>query len=405
MSHLPMRGVRVVEVAHYTMTPSAGAVLADWGADVIKVEHTEGGDAQRGLRLGSLGVSVGSFQPMMEGPNRGKRSIGLDLKQPEALHVLHELIARADVFLVNLLPAARKRLKIDVDDMRAVNPQIIYVRGSAWGAKGPEAESGGFDLSVFWGRAGLAWGVTPFDSPRVLGMPAGAFGDSLGGLTMAGGVAAALFQRAQTGEPCELDVSLLGLGAWAASLSVNQALLTGEPHQGPSYGTPFNPLLAAYRTSDGRWILFIMVQPDRYWADLVEHLDRPDLATDARFSSIDALTANAAEATAILVEIIGARPFEYWTERFRTLQGQWSPVQNFLEVGMDPQLRANGGVRPVVDADGNQRELVLNPIVFDQTAPDITRAPQFAEHTDEILAELGHTDDEILDLKKAGAAR
>src|ERR1700684_3739706 len=225
----PMSGVRVLEVAQFTFTPSAGAVLADWGADVIKVEHAVSGDAQRGLQIGTGGASSGSFHPPREHPNRRKRSIGLALESPAARAVLLELARSSDVFLTNFLPSARARLGIDVEDLRAANPDIIYVRGSAHGPKGPDSEKGGYDGSTFWSRAGSAMGATPSDAPRVMIQPAGAYGDSMGGMTIAGGIAAALFARDRTGEPSVVDVSLLGVGAWANALSVGFALLEGGP--------------------------------------------------------------------------------------------------------------------------------------------------------------------------------
>jgi crotonobetainyl-CoA:carnitine CoA-transferase CaiB-like acyl-CoA transferase len=403
-----MQGVRVLEVAQFTFTPSAGAVLADWGADVIKVEHAVTGDAQRSLRLGTGGTAVGSFQPLMEHPNRGKRSIGLALDIDEAREVLYELARRSDVFLINFLPEARRKLKIEVEDLRAVNPNIIYVRGSAFGNHGPEREKGGYDSSAFWSRSGSAMLCTPPDAPRLIGQPGGAYGDSMGGMTIAGGIAAALYSRERTGEPSEVDVSLLSVGAWATGLSVDNALLMNEaPPTAPfSLNTAmFNPLVGNYQTADGRWINLTMLQGFRYWADFCRHLDRSDLVDDPRFASAEALMSQ--ESTQAAHGIISAefakQPFSYWMEKLRTLEGQWAPVQNALEVGNDPALRANGYIRTVLDEDGNQRELVANPVQFDNTPPELVRAPQFAEHTDEILAELGFDQDRIMELKIAGA--
>ena len=407
MPQRPMEGVRVLEVAQFTFTPAAGAVLADWGAEVIKVEHHEYGDAQRSLRIGTGGAAVGSFQPLMEGPNRGKRSIGLALDQPSGIEILYELAARSDVFLTNFLPAARRRLGIDVEHLRKANPRIIYVRGSAHGQRGPDAEMGGYDGSTFWSRAGSAMGSTPPDSPRVINMPAGAYGDNMGGMTIAGGISAALFARERTGEPSVVDVSLLSLGTWATSLSVNTALLVGAdmpvaPLTAPPYA-PVNPLIGNFRTSDGRWVNLTMLQPGRYWEDVCRHLDIEQYIDDERFDDGEKLIANAEQAGTVIAEAIGARTYADLLERFKTLEGQWSPNHTSLELAADPQVQANGYIQPLTDADGIERQLVANPVQFEETPPTLRRAPQFAEHTDDILRELGKSDEELIQLKIDGA--
>jgi len=174
VTHRPMEGVRILEVAQYTFVPAAGAVLADWGASVIKVEHAQNGDAQRGLtNVGSTSMGEGRFKPIMEHPNRGKRSIGLALEVTEAMEVLHRLVEGSDVFLTNFLPDARRRLHIELEDIRRVNPRIIYVRGSGYGVRGPDAERPGFDGAAFWSRGGSAYGVTPAGYDGTLFMPSG----------------------------------------------------------------------------------------------------------------------------------------------------------------------------------------------------------------------------------------
>ncbi|MFI9834690.1 CaiB/BaiF CoA transferase family protein [Streptomyces sp. NPDC051913] len=406
----PMEGVRVLEVAQFTFVPAAGAVLADWGADVIKIEHAERGDAQRGLVrvLGYDAVSGGSsFAPIVEGPNRGKRSVGLALEKPSARPVLEELIRGSDVFLTNFLPEARARLRIDVEDVRAVNPDIVYVRGSGFGPRGAEAGKGGYDSTAFWARGGSAAGVTPPGAERMTRMPAGAYGDNVGGMTIAGGIAAALYSRAVTGEPSVVDVSLLGVGAWATQFTVNMALMAKGPlpvHTPPRYGSVTNPLVGAYRSSDGRWIELSMLQPGRYWAEFCTLVGREDLAGDERFGRTEKLMANAAEAAEIVAAVIASRPYAHWVEILSRGEGQWASVQNAWEVGQDPALRANGLIASVVDADGVDRELVANPVQFDETPAGLTRAPQFAEHTDEVLRSLGLSDEELIALKIDGAA-
>ncbi|MCW2686370.1 MAG: L-carnitine dehydratase/bile acid-inducible protein, partial [Mycobacterium sp.] len=386
--------------------PAAGAVLADWGADVIKVEHAETGDAQRGLsRLMGMPVGSGSFAPLMEHPNRGKRSIGLALEQPEALEVLHELIRESDVFLTNFLPKARRRLGIELDDVRKINPHIIYVRGSGFGATGPDSEKGGYDSTAFWARGGSALGATPVDYDGLCVMPAGAYGDSLGGMTIAGGIAGALFARERTGETSIIDVSLLGVGAWANALSVGFALLEGgpPPQRPPGNSARTNPLVGNYRTSDNRWLVLAMLQPGRYWPEFCRHIDREDLISDERFATVEALMANAPQAAEIVQEVLAARTLAEWTSRFTGMEGQWAVAQNPWEVGQDPALRTNGLIAEVIDTEGTRRELVANPVQFDQKPVQIRRAPQFAEHTDEILRGLGRSDDELIGLKISGA--
>ena len=403
----PMRGVKVVEVAQFTFVPSAGAVLADWGAEVVKVEHAVTGDAQRGLKIGTGGAAEGSFQPLMEHPNRGKRSIGLALENPSAHAILMDLVRDADVFLTNFLPDASQRLRIGVDDVRHANPAIIYVRGSGHGQRGPDAHKAGYDGSTFWARAGSGWGATPVDSPKMIQLPAGAYGDSMGGAIIAGGIAAELFARDRTGEPSVLDVSLMSVGAWAMALSVCTALLTNELSAQPPLTDPpyiaVNPAIGNFRTSDGRFITLMMVQPGRYFADLCKHLGLEHLLADERFASAEGLMTHADEVGRHIADALAQRPYAYWVERLNTLEGPWSPAQNPLEVANDPQVRANGYVVTITDADGVQRQLVANPVQFDETPPTLVRGPQFAEHTDDILRELGKTDDEIIALKVDGA--
>lgn len=405
----PMKGVRVLEVAQFTFVPAAAGVLADWGAEVIKVEHAVTGDAQRGL-IRLLGLDVGSngssFFPIMEGPNRGKRSIGIALDKPEARPVLEELVRSSDVFLTNFLPAARAKLAIEVEDIRKINPDIIYVRGSGFGNRGDERNKGGYDSTAFWARGGSAAALTPPGADRMPQMPAGAYGDSLGGMTIAGGISAALYARAATGEPSVVDVSLLSVGAWAMQFAVNLALAAGGPLPAvaqPKHGAPTNPLSGTFVTSDDRWLMLTMLQPGRYWPEFCLAVGRPDLATDPRFDSVDKIMANAGEAGEIVAEILAARTYREWIEVFQGVSGQWAAVQDPWEVSQDKSLRDNGFIAKLVDADGVERELVANPVQFDERPVTLTRAPQFAEHTDEILRELGLSDDDLVRLKVAGA--
>jgi crotonobetainyl-CoA:carnitine CoA-transferase CaiB-like acyl-CoA transferase len=405
--HLPMAGIRVLEVAQFTFTPAAGAVLTEWGADVIKVEHAETGDAQRGLRIGPYAPAEGSFAPIMDHPNRGKRSIGLAVDTPAGHGVLMDLARSADVFLTNFLPDARRRLKIDVDDLRKVNPNIIYVRGSANGQRGPDAENGGFDGTTFWCRGGSAWSATPPDCPRPISMPGGAYGDTIGGMTIAGGIAAALFAREATGEASVVDVSLLGVGLWSMALNISNALMTGTNIEPPPLTAPVaavaNPFVGLLRTSDDRWLSLAILQPGRYFADTCKHLGLDHLLGDQRFATAEGIMEHTKEIADEVARAIAAQPLAYWLDRLQTLEGQWAALQNQLEAGADPQVLANGYLVDVIDAEGTSRQLVANPVQFDERPPSSARGPLFAEHTDDILRELGKTEDEMIQLKVEGA--
>jgi len=404
----PLAGVRVLEVAQFTFVPSAGAVLADWGAEVIKIENPITGDGQRGLAtvLGhGTGVDSAAFAPVVEGPNRGKRSIGLELGVAEARPVLDELIRRSDVFMTNYLPTTRAKLRIDVEHVRRINPDIIYVVGSGYGTKGPDSETGAYDATAFWARGGSADGVTPARAEQSSFMPAGGYGDNIGGLAIAGGVAAALYGRNVTGQPSVLDVSLLAVGAWATQFSVNMALQAGGPL--PRFETrtqaACNPLTGSYRTADGRYIQLAMLQPTRHWPEFCKLMGCGQYAFDPRFSSLEALSENIDLAIEIVEDAIGSRTLAECRRLLDYGTGPWSVVQDSWEVGNDEALVVNGRIVEIEDSAGRPQKLVANPVKFDEGELALKRAPKFAEHTDEILRELGFDEDMLTELKFTGA--
>jgi crotonobetainyl-CoA:carnitine CoA-transferase CaiB-like acyl-CoA transferase len=404
----PMTGVRVLEVAQFTFVPSAGAVLADWGADVIKIENPVTGDAQRGLVtvLGRSASAPGaSFAPFIEAPNRGKRSVGLSLALDQSRPVFEELVRRSDVFLTSYLPQTRAKLRIDVEDIRRINPDIIFVGGSGFGSRGPDRDSGGYDATAFWARGGSAEAVTPADADGPACMPAGAYGDNIGGITIAGAVAAALFGRQNTGEPSVIDVSLLAVGAWVTQFNVNLAMQYGcpLPKVDSRTLTPGNPLTGAYPCADGRFIQLSMLQPTRYWPEFCRLFGMDAAADDPRFGSLESLAANADEAMALVADAIASRTFDECKRLLDRSRGQWAPVQDAWDVANDESLIVNGRIADVVDAQGNRQRLVANPVQFDESDVELRRAPMFAEHTDEVLRELGVDDVGLLELKFDGA--
>lgn len=346
----PLDGVRVVEVASHVFVPMAGAVLTEWGADVVKVEHPVTGDPYRGLATVGLHKVRHGVDLFFLAANRGKRSVGIDLSDADGRALLSRLVAGADVFVTNLRPAARAKLRIDVDDVRADNPGVIYVRGTAFGSRGPDADRGGYDTGAYWARSGMQHLVhAATGAASAPPAPRPAFGDVVGGLGVAGAVCAALYRRATTGEPSVIDASLLASGMWQVQTDLVDAAVSGPdatPPAPPSRDEVWNPLMLPYRTADDRWVALMVLTPDPHWPRLCELLDRPELAAD-------------------------------------------------------PQVVANGYLADVDVGEGSI-PLVTAPVQFDGAPAQPTRAPEHGEHTEAVLLDLGCTWDDLAALKSRG---
>jgi crotonobetainyl-CoA:carnitine CoA-transferase CaiB-like acyl-CoA transferase len=398
-----MEGVRILEVAEQTFVPSASALLADWGADVIKIEHVERGDAMRGLAAtGVLPIPM-DVHVLLESSNRGKRSIGLDLTSPEGREILYKIAERSDVFLTNKLAGTRKKLQIDVAQLRARNPKIIYVRGTGQGERGPDADKGSYDSLAFWARAGVAAGVKRADRDEVPSPPGPGFGDSIGGMTIAGGIMGALYHRERTGEPTVVDISLFGTGLWAQGQTIALSLLLDMPFSAPPpQRGRANPLTGNYETKDQRFISLTCLQAGQYWPGMCEIIERPDLITDTRFADHMSLIEHGGEAIEILTEAFRQHTLEEWKEKLAGFSGQWAVVQDTIEVASDPQTVANGYVQECHTKSGAAFRMVAAPVQYDEKPAVPRRAPEFNEHGDEILAELGIDTDAVIDLKVRG---
>jgi crotonobetainyl-CoA:carnitine CoA-transferase CaiB-like acyl-CoA transferase len=386
----------------------AGAVLADWGAEVIKIEHHERGDSMRGL-TGTVpsghDATWEGMNPVMEGANRGKRSIGLNLAEPEGVALLYRLAAGCDVFTTSKLASVRAKLRIDVEDIRAHNPSIIYARGTGHGVRGPDAERGGYDSLDFWYRPGIAMAVK---APEVDGlpiMPSGAFGDHTAALTLAGGIATALFHRERTGEAAVVDMALLAQAMWTFGAGITRSTIWGERMEQPAAWPERipNPLARTYKTQDDKWIAFICLQGFKYFADACGVLGLSELVADPRFASAGSYAEHGAELARIIAEVVASAPLAEWLPRLERFQGQWAPVQDSVDIATDPQVLANGYLCDTRVSTGHTIKLATVPLQFDQVPTPPGTSPQFNQHCQSILADdLGLQVEEMLDLKVRG---
>ena len=398
----PLEGIRVLEVDNWGFAPSAGTVLADWGADVVKVEPPGRGDPLRGI-FGTVSFAEGAMANFLhEQWNRNKRSIAIDLAGEDGRALLDELIATSDVFLTNYLPDLRERLRLTAADVRAVKPDIVYALATGQGSKGPDAGRPSYDYVSAWARAGVGERLTPEGAP-LINQRAG-FVDTTAGNFLGGAVAAALVRRERTGEPVDVEVSLLAAGGWMLGPDIANVLTNG--FELPRYGQDgrgAGPLMTWYECADGKRLVFTMMQPERYWPEVCRVLELEEILTDERFDDPDKRMAETDALCDIVAERIRSRPRAEWAPRMNDAEIVWAPVQSPSEYIEDVQVVANGYVIDVPKPDGTTGKVMSSPAQFDQ-GPIEGRwaAPELGQHTDAVLDELGWDADRIAGAKAAG---
>ena len=389
-------GVRVIELAQYVFVPAAGALLADHGAEVIKVETPGLGDPYRTLKVGD-GRETANANLSMEQNNRGKKSVAIDLKTEEGRKILLRLVATADVFLTSLRPRALKSLRLDPEDLMAVNPKLIYARGNGLGYKGEEYDKAGYDASAFWARGGFADLLTAPDA-EITTRPRPALGDHTSAMSLLAAVSSGLFRRERSGKGMVVETSLLQNAAWVLSSDLVIALSNPnyDPHAGFSSGHRA-PLMRAYKTSDGRWIQLMLLAPEKPWPELCAMLERPELENDPKFVDNAARMENGAELCDIISKCIGSRSWAEWAPLFFAWNAPWELISTIHELGEDPQLKAAGTVFPMELKNGHsvngfdEQCAPLNPV----------GSPELGEHSDEVLSSIGYSADELATLRNS----
>jgi crotonobetainyl-CoA:carnitine CoA-transferase CaiB-like acyl-CoA transferase len=381
----PVEGIKVVELGVWVAGPAAGGILADWGADVIKIEPPRGDPGRmfgRMLGLDDLGVN-----PPFEMDNRNKRSIVLDLTTEEGHDTALELLTDADVFVTNVRPGALQRLGLDFGTVSAHNPRLVYGLITGYGETGRDADRAAYDIAAFWSRAGVAQLLTrPGDTPP---FQRGGMGDHSAGMTLAAAICAGLVARAGTGTGQLVSTSLYRQGAYTVSFDINTYLMTGLPIAVGRRETMGNPCMNNYTAGDGRRFWIVGLEADRHWPPLCRAVGRPEWLDDPRFSDARARAVNGVALIAELDEIFATKSLDEWAEVFaREADFFWSPVNSIEDVVADEQFHAAGGIVDVPDGEARV-SMVATPADFHGTpwAPRSV-APELGQHTDEVLAEL-----------------
>jgi crotonobetainyl-CoA:carnitine CoA-transferase CaiB-like acyl-CoA transferase len=395
---LPLEGLRVLDISSFIAAPAAAVAMADYGADVIKIEPPDGDPHRQNWKSASYPRSNVNFPWQLDG--RLKRSLSLDLKSPAARPVLEKLIQSADVMIVNFPPPARERLKLRWEDIEPLNARLIYCSLTGYGESGPDRDRPGFDITAYFGRSGMLDAARYEGGPPAISLPGQ--GDRATAMTLLAAILLGLRRRDQTGKGGWVGTSLYANGAWSngtttAGAAVGASLLPRQPPDKPR-----NALANLYATKDERWLQLLIVRDDRMWGTFCDAIGHPELATDPRFTDREERKTRAIELYGVLAPIFASKTYPEWESTLSKTGLPFGVIGRVADVVDDEQAKHAG-----IFADTTNPEVprtVNNPIRLGFAKPRVSGPPAaVGENNDEILRDLGHTDAEIEALKKAGA--
>ncbi len=398
-----LAGIRVVEMGLWVAGPAAAGILADWGAEVIKIEQIEG-DPMRKL-FGALSGSKEERCPPFDLYNRGKKSIALDVNDPAGLALVQRLLATTDVFITNMRPQFLQRVGLDPDTLLAQQPKLIYASLTAYGLEGPDRDAPGFDMAAFSGRSGMAERATPpGGAPPIL---PGGLGDNVTAMALVSGIAGALFHRERTGQGQLVSTSLLRTGIYSIGMDVSTRVGLGRIAPTLPRTRPQNPLMNLYRAADGKWLWLVGAESQRHWPGMAQALGAPALIVDERFATPRDRRRNAEVLVAEFDRLLGQRSRAEWAEIFRRDDVWWAPVNSVDDLLHDPQVLAAGAFVRVPVAVGAQAPADINgvatPVDFSLTpCGPLGAPPVVGADADALLKDLGLTSDDIAQLRRSG---
>ena len=395
----PLDGVKVIDLTYFVAGPGAARILADWGADVIKVEPSFG-DPGRGTGATMSCPTVKDCNPFYTAYNANKRGLSLNLKSDEGKAVLYKLLESADVFVSSYRTGALRRLGLDYDSLSKKFPHLIWAQINGFGDFGPAKDNAGFDTVAFWARSGAMIDITEKDTSPV--NPLIGFGDATTSCSLSGGICAALYQKAKTGKGCKVMVSLFAQAIWSESAGMVSTQYGDEYPK--TRLNPGSPVMDTFKSADDKWFYMSILEPDRYNDALMKELGRNDLVGDPRYCTAAAAKAHSSELVEILSAEFAKHTMDEIAAMFARADIAYDRVPHIKEVLDDPQALENMYIIPVENRDGTVTKQPMTPIRFATTEParieDIAptmerQAPLVGEHSAEILKEHGYTDEAI----------
>ena len=397
-----LEGIRVVEAATMVFVPSAAAILADFGAEVIKIEAPGRGDLHRyGHEF--PGMPEAQVPYVFHVDNRSKKSLVLDLKAEDGREVFRKLVSTADVFLTNHRAAALRKLRMTYEDLRELNPRLIYAYGTGFGEEGPEAERPGYDMVCYWSRSGIEGQIFPLQG--WLGpLPYGA-GDHPSGMTLLTAIMFGLYSREKTGKGTKVSTSLLACGAWANANMIQAELCGAKFRERRPRELSYNFTGLYYKPRDGRLLKLNIADQEKDWAPFCRAMGRPDLIEDPRFATLEVRVQHMPELIAIFDEAFARHDLAHWEKVLAEHDIPFTYLRTYQEVGVDPQMAASGVFAEVDHPRFGRFRTVDSPFQVESAEKvQMGPAPELGEHTREVLSGLGYSEERIRELLDRGVA-